>query len=98
MATVSEAVVELAGGHPERTIFTRFIPPDAADMMRGIWKVYYEKWEAMTLQRLPKELVDLVPELRRFVPPGRIFDKTTYSPFCSHISKRTAVSTNDANR
>ncbi|MFS2152706.1 cysteine hydrolase family protein [Rhizobium sp. Rhizsp42] len=81
MAKVSGQIEELAARTPARTIFTRFIPPRSASQMPGAWKTYYEKWDQMTLNRLPRELVDLLPALARFVPPARIFDKRTYSPW-----------------
>lgn len=81
MAKVSPAVVEVARRHPQRTIFTRFVPPATADQMLGSWRDYYVKWEEMTLEHLNRNLVDLVPELRCFAPPARIFDKMTYSPW-----------------
>jgi nicotinamidase-related amidase len=83
MAKVSPAVAELVARHPERTLFTRFIPPARADQMPGAWQAYYRKWEDMTRERIGEDMLDLVPELRRFVPPARIFDKMTYSPWIS---------------
>lgn len=81
MATVSPQVVELSRRYAERTVFTRFVPPPAAHAMPGMWRAYYEKWPMMTGERLPRELVDIVPDLRSFSPPARIFDKRTYSPW-----------------
>lgn len=81
MASVSPAVVEVAACHPQRTIFTRFVPPTNADKAHGRWRDYYRKWEAMTLDRIDPRLVDVVPELARFVPPAQTFDKKTYSPW-----------------
>lgn len=81
MASVSPAIVELVGRHPERTIFTRFLPPTRAEEMPGMWRAYYRKWDSMTLDRLDPALVHLVPDLHRFAPPARIFDKMTYSPW-----------------
>jgi nicotinamidase-related amidase len=37
----------------------------------------------MTLARVDKLQVDLVPELARYVPPANLFDKRTYSPWLS---------------
>jgi nicotinamidase-related amidase len=48
-----------------------------------MWRTYYEKWDVMTLERLGSEMVDLVPSLKAMVPPARIFDKMTYSPWTS---------------
>ena len=81
MASVSDQVEELAERFTAETVFTRFVPPRNASQMPGAWKTYYEKWEQMTLDHMPDELVDLVPRLRRFVPPARVFDKRTYSPW-----------------
>jgi nicotinamidase-related amidase len=81
MANVSDQVEELAERFTAETVFTRFVPPRNASQMPGAWQTYYEKWEQMTLDHMPDELVDLVPRLRRFVPPARVFDKRTYSPW-----------------
>ncbi|WP_431323323.1 cysteine hydrolase family protein [Rhizobium sp. YTU87027] len=89
MANVSPEIVEVAARFPERTVFTRFIPPTTADAMPGMWKAYYAKWEMMTRAKLPVELLDLVSDLRRFAPPARVFDKRTYSPWIGgHLHRR----------
>jgi len=46
-----------------------------------MWKHYYRKWESMTLGEMDRRLVNVIPELARFVPPARTFDKATYSPW-----------------
>lgn len=51
--------------------------------MPGMWKSYYEKWEEMTRGVLETQLLDVVPDLAHLVPPARIFDKMTYSPWTS---------------
>ncbi len=81
MARVADTVVEVADRFSERTIFTRFIPPQQPDVMWGMWRRYYEKWPMMTREHLEPELLRLVPELGRLVPPARVFDKATYSPW-----------------
>jgi nicotinamidase-related amidase len=81
MDKVLPAVVEVAGSHAERTIFTRFISPENPQQMRGTWRAYYEKWQGMTLEKLPREMFNLIPDLARLVPPARVFDKMTYSPW-----------------
>lgn len=83
MAAISGEIVELAERFPERTIFTRFITPERAADMPGMWKSYYEKWEEMTRSVLPTDLLNIVPELAHLIPPARIFDKMTYSPWTS---------------
>jgi nicotinamidase-related amidase len=81
MREVSPAVEEVARRYAEKTIFTRFVPPARAEEMLGMWRTYYEKWPMMTTAQLGLEMVDLVPSLKRLVPPARILDKMTYSPW-----------------
>ncbi len=76
-------IVELAARAPERTLFSRFIPPHAPEALPGTWRHLYGKWREVTQQELAPELLELVPELRRFTPPGRLVDKTRYSAFSS---------------
>ncbi|MFG1272751.1 cysteine hydrolase family protein [Xanthobacter flavus] len=76
-------IVELAGRAPARSLFTRFIPPHTAEALPGSWRQLYSKWREVTRQELAPELLDLVPELRRFTPPARLIDKTRYSAFSS---------------
>lgn len=49
--------------------------------MPGMWEPYYEKWSMMTTDCLEPELLEIVPRLARFIPPARLFDKRTYSPW-----------------
>lgn len=78
---VLPTVERIAGAHPERTIFTRFIPVEHPGEGVGTWRRYYERWADMTLQALPPDAVKLVPPLARLVPPADILDKTVYSPW-----------------
>lgn len=74
-------VLEIVSRFPGQSIFTRFIPPFRPEEAWGMWRPYYEKWWMMTGQHLPKEMHEIMPELARFVPPARTFEKTTYSPW-----------------
>jgi len=74
-------IVAITAAHPERTIFTRFIPARKRGEGAGMWRHYYERWESMTIERIGPEMVALVPELAQFVPPARSFDKHVYSPW-----------------
>jgi nicotinamidase-related amidase len=74
-------VVELSRRHPERTVFTRFIPPERPEDMQGAWQDYYRRWQAMTRQSLDHRLLELVEPLRALVPPARLCDKAVYSAF-----------------
>ncbi len=71
----------LASHAPARTVFTRFIPPRRASDMPGMWARYYEKWQDVTRERLDPGLLELMPGLRRFVPPATVIDKMVYSAF-----------------
>jgi nicotinamidase-related amidase len=79
MQRVLPAVQRLAEAHPAETVFTRFVPARRPGEGKGQWRRYYERWENMTLERLPPGLVDLVEPLARLVPPATIFDKPVYS-------------------
>jgi nicotinamidase-related amidase len=67
--------------HPEKTIFTRFIPAQKPGQGVGMWRHYYERWGSMTIDRLGPDMIGLVPDLEQFVPPAHKFDKHVYSPW-----------------
>jgi nicotinamidase-related amidase len=66
---------------PERTIFTRFIPPGDAAEMPGAWRAFYEKWHGLTLKNIQPAALDLLAPLPLFVPPAKLIDKSRYSAF-----------------
>jgi nicotinamidase-related amidase len=41
-------IKRLAAHVPERTVFTRFIPPANASEANGMWRAYYTKWSTVT--------------------------------------------------
>ncbi|GAA4478621.1 isochorismatase family cysteine hydrolase [Gluconacetobacter asukensis] len=81
MKRVCPTVERIAAHAPERTIFTRFIPASHPGEGEGTWRRYYRRWASMTLERIGMGMVELVPELRRFVPPAEMVDKHVYSPW-----------------
>jgi nicotinamidase-related amidase len=81
MKRIAPIVAELAGRRPEQTIFTRFIPPATPDDAHGAWRDYYRKWDNITRVKMPAEMLDLMPPLRRLVPPAKVLDKPVYSPW-----------------
>ena len=81
MNRVLPVVTELAGRHPERTVFTRFIPPERPTDMPGIWQRYYTRWKAATREHLDPALLELLPPLAKLCPPASVIDKTRYSAF-----------------
>ena len=81
MKRVLPAVTAIAERHAERTIFTRFMPPDEPSQAQGTWRRYFSRWEALTQKRADPALFALVDPLARFVPPARVLQKRFYSPF-----------------
>jgi nicotinamidase-related amidase len=74
-------VVAIAGRAPERTLCTRFIPPEVPEQMTGAWQDYYRHWRAMTRDTLDPCLLELAEPLARLCPPARPLDKAVYSAF-----------------
>jgi nicotinamidase-related amidase len=81
METILPQIEELAGRHAQRTVFTRFVPPEHPAALPGTWRAYYSKWWMMTGEYLPREMVNVVPCLNKLIPPARHFDKHVYSPW-----------------
>jgi nicotinamidase-related amidase len=95
MDSVLPIVAELAGRYPERTVFTRFIPPKSSSDMPGMWQRYYAKWKQATRQQLDPALLRLLPPLTELSPPATVIDKTRYSAFAgstllAHLRARQA--------
>jgi nicotinamidase-related amidase len=75
-------VTALARHHPDRTVFSRFIPPRQPEEMPGAWQEYFKRWRAMTQQNLDERLLELVkrschrrifarrPSIRRSATPS----------------------------
>ena len=93
MERVVPVVVALTERFAGHTVFTRFVTPSSPDEMPGAWKSYYSLRSEVLSGRLDPHMVELVPELARFVPPARVFDKTRYSAFAvaelhAHLRER----------
>jgi nicotinamidase-related amidase len=96
MEKVLPVVATLAGRHPGRTVFTRFIPPLRPDQMPGMRQRYYTRWRAATREFLNLALLGLMPPLAALCPPATVIDKTRYSGFAeprllSHLREREAA-------
>jgi nicotinamidase-related amidase len=81
MDKVLPVVTELAKRFPERTVFTRFITPERAEDLPGMWRRYYQRWKQATRGELDPGLLDLMPALASLTPPAAVIDKSRYSAF-----------------
>lgn len=81
MPRVLPVIQSICEKKADRTCFTRFVPAQSAEAAEGAWRRYWQAWPSMTLEVLEPDMVDLVPELARYVPPARVLDKTLYSPW-----------------
>jgi nicotinamidase-related amidase len=95
MNKVLPATAALASRFPERTVFTRFIPPERPEQMPGMWQRYYTRWRATTREVLDPTLLELMPPLAALCPPAKVIDKTRYSAFAEpglieHLRQRDA--------
>jgi nicotinamidase-related amidase len=77
MDKVLPVVAGLASRHPERTVFTRFIPPERPQQMPGMWRRYYARWRVATREVLPLELLEVMPALAALCPPATIIRQDT---------------------
>ncbi len=95
MERVLPVITALARLHPERSVFTRFIPPERPEQMPGMWQRYYTRWRAATRARLDLRLLELMPPLADLCPPATVIDKSRYSGFAeprllAHLQERQA--------
>lgn len=81
MERVLPTIVSIVSRYRERTIFSRFITPEAPDDRPGRWRDYFRRWRQATRAELDPAGLELVPALARFVPPARVIDKPAYSAF-----------------
>jgi hypothetical protein len=96
MDRVLPVAAALANRHPERTVFTRFIPPERPDQMPGMWRRYYMRWRLPTRKCPDLRLLELMPPLAALCPPATVIDKTRYSALAEpklaeHLRQREAV-------
>jgi nicotinamidase-related amidase len=74
-------ILRLLRHRPSAAVFTRFITPRRKEDAPGSWGHFYDHWPSVLQNNMDPTLLDLVPELRGFVPPGEVADKFTYSAF-----------------
>jgi nicotinamidase-related amidase len=83
MTRVLPVARRLAARFPERTVFTRFLPPRRPEDMPGLWRRYYERWRHVTREQIDPRLLDLLPELADLAPPAAVVDKDRYTAFAA---------------
>jgi nicotinamidase-related amidase len=81
MEKVLPTIEGVVARYRERTIFSRFIPPQRPEDRRERWQHYFRRWDQATRQNLRGDELDLVPALARYVPPAIVIDKPVYSAF-----------------
>lgn len=81
MRRVLPVAERIGRAHPDKTIFTRFMPPATPDEAHGMWRRYYRRWRHMTRERLEPWLLELLPPLAALLPAAVVIDKQHYSPF-----------------
>ena len=88
-------VAALASGHPERTVFTRFVPLSVQTRCRACGNGTTHAGALRPRERLDLQLLDLMPPLAALRPPATVIDKTSYSAFAEpgmidHLRQREA--------
>ena len=82
-------ILRLLDARPERACFSRFIPPEKMEDATGAWRRYYRRWHGVTLEKMDRDLVEIVPELLPWAT--WVIDKSGYSAL-GNASLRQAVS------
>jgi nicotinamidase-related amidase len=88
MEKVLPVVGALVSHHPERTVFTRFIPPERPDRMPGMWQRYYTRWRAATCEQLDLRLLGRCRRFRPFAHPRPSLIKRAIPPLPSRSCSR----------
>jgi nicotinamidase-related amidase len=81
LMSITPAISGIVARHPEQTVFTRFVTPHSANLTVGTWQRYYQHWQAVTLDRMSRDKLDLIEPLKKFSPPAATISKTTHSAF-----------------
>ena len=86
---IAARVGRISAHAPHLTLFTRFLTPERAEDAKGQWQIYYRHWNSVLAGNIDADLLDLVPSLRRFVPPARVIDKYVHSAFEAPLFQQT---------
>jgi nicotinamidase-related amidase len=83
LAKVLPAVTEICDIAPSRTVFTRFLTPHHLKATKRQWRRFYQESPSMLAKNLKPEQLDLVPELRHFLPHAHVVDRYVFSAFAA---------------
>ncbi|MDQ6869960.1 MAG: cysteine hydrolase [Pseudomonadota bacterium] len=84
MKTVLPRVAAIAKRFPERTIFTRFIPPQKPEDMPGMWRRYYENGGRRRENISTHDCWTSCRLFQIWLPTALVIDKPVYSAFAGH--------------
>jgi nicotinamidase-related amidase len=76
-------ILEISGQYTSQTVFTRFICPRDLGETAGQWTRFYADAEGMLTSKLHPSMMDLLPELAKFIPPAKIVDRKVFSALAS---------------
>src|SRR5689334_19013599 len=68
-------IQEISTHYASHTIFTRFICPKSLAETYGQWTRFYADAEGMLSNNLHPSMMDLLPELSKFIPPAKMVDR-----------------------
>jgi nicotinamidase-related amidase len=89
VSQVLPTVTEICCYAANRTIFTRFLTPPNLSVAGRHWRRFYEESPSMLAENLKPEQLEIVPALRRFVPPARMISRYVYSAFAAPTLEET---------
>ena len=77
------AVVEISSQYTAQTVFTRFICPKNLAETSGQWTRFYADAEGMLSNHMHPSMMELLPELMKFIPPAKTIDRKVFSALAS---------------
>ena len=76
-------ILKISDRYTSKTVFTRFICPRELNETTGQWTRFYADAEGMLFNNLHPSMMELLPELMKFIPPARIADRKVFSALAS---------------
>lgn len=91
LSAIVPAIERLLRARPDRACFSRFIPPELMEQAIGAWQRYYRRWHRVTLGRMDRELIEIIPELRPWAK--WVVDKSGYSALSAMPLRESLLAT-----